>query len=215
MNTFKLKLNGMALLVVLISCTGNPKKPDLQNGDLLFQGAGNSRLSNAIDQVTQTSAETHFSHVGLLETDENGQLFVLHAAPETGTCRVSLTEFLQADGEPVETVVYRPEKAWQKAIPQALKRAHSMLGKPYNFSYVLSDSAHYCSEFIYKAFAADGLFTLNPMSFKDPTDGSFLTTWVDYYAKLGIAIPEGEPGCNPNGLAASDRLERIGTYQAK
>jgi hypothetical protein len=85
-----------------------------------------------------------------------------------------------------------------------------MLGKPYNFSYILSDSAHYCSEFIYRAFAPDSVFALAPMTFKDPQTGEFPEAWVEHYQKLGIEIPEGLPGCNPNGMAASERLERIG-----
>jgi len=72
-------------------------------------------------------------------------------------------------------IAYRLKKDWQKAIPAAIQKAHSMLGKPYNFSYVLSDTAHYCSEFIYLAFAADSVFKLEPMTFKDPKTGNFPT----------------------------------------
>ena len=48
------------------------------------------------------------------------------------------------------------------------------------------------------------------MTFKDPKTGTFPTAWVEYYQKFGIEIPEGKPGCNPNGLAASEKLERLG-----
>jgi hypothetical protein len=48
------------------------------------------------------------------------------------------------------------------------------------------------------------------MTFKDPETGKFFPTWVDYYQKMEIEIPEGLPGCNPNGLAASEKLERVG-----
>jgi hypothetical protein len=51
------------------------------------------------------------------------------------------------------------------------------------------------------------------MTFKDPATGGYYPGWVDYYAKLGVAIPEGEPGCNPNGMAASAKLECLGVYQ--
>jgi hypothetical protein len=107
-------------------------------------------------------------------------------------------------------IAYRLKEDWQKAIPAAIQKAHSMLGKPYNFSFVLSDAAHYCSEFIYLAFAADSVFKLEPMTFKDPKTGAFPAAWVEYYQKMGIEIPEGKPGCNPNGLAASEKLENRG-----
>jgi len=88
-----------------------------------------------------------------------------------------------------------------------------MLGKPYNFSYIMSDSAHYCSEFIFLAFVSDSIFKLEPMTFKDPKTGTFPTAWVEYYQKMGIEIPEGKPGCNPNGLAASEKREQLGKIE--
>jgi uncharacterized protein YycO len=184
----------------------------LQSGDLLFREKSSENISEAIDKVTQTSGATHFSHVGLVEITDSG-VVVLHASPESGTCIVSLSEFLHPKGDSVRVNAYRLKEDWQKAIPAAIRKAHSMLGKPYNFSYILSDTAHYCSEFIYLAFAADSIFKLEPMTFKDPKTGTFPAAWVEYYQKLGIEIPEGKPGCNPNGLAASGKLERLGKIE--
>ncbi|MDD2305282.1 MAG: YiiX/YebB-like N1pC/P60 family cysteine hydrolase [Prolixibacteraceae bacterium] len=181
----------------------------LQSGDILFREKSSENISEAIDKVTQTSGETHFSHVGLVEVTDTG-IVVLHAYPEGGTCIVSLNEFLHPKGDSVRVIAYRLKENWQKAIPAAIPKVHRMLGKPYNFSYVMSDTAHYCSEFIYLAFAADSIFKLEPMTFKDPKTGSFPKAWVEYYQKMGIEIPEGKPGCNPNGLAASEKLEKLG-----
>lgn len=88
-----------------------------------------------------------------------------------------------------------------------------MLGKPYNFSYIMNDTSHYCSEFIYLDFVADSVFSLEPMTFKDPVTKNFPAIWIEYYQKMGIEIPEGKPGCNPNGLAASEKLERLGKVE--
>jgi len=210
---FLYKLTTILLGIVSFSCVVNKPGMQLKTGDLLFQGATSSRLSTAIDKVTQTGAETHFSHVGLLEIDESGACFVLHAGIKDGSCRVPLEDFLKPEGDSVTTVVYRLKEPWQATIPSALAKAKTMLGKPYNFSYVLSDSTHYCSEFIYKAFEFDSVFKLNPMTFKDPATGDFFPTWIDFYARLGMDIPEGEPGCNPNGMASSEKLERIGILE--
>jgi hypothetical protein len=185
----------------------------LQSGDLLFREKSSENISEAIDRVTQTSGATHFSHVGLVEVTATG-IVVLHAYPEGGTCIVSLNEFLHPKGDSVRVIAYRLEKEGQKAIPAAIQKAHSILGKPYNFSYILSDTAHYCSEFIYLAFAADSVFfKLEPMTFKDPKTGNFPSAWVEYYQKIGIEIPEGKPGCNPNGLAVSEKLEWLGKIE--
>ncbi|MFA5327692.1 MAG: YiiX/YebB-like N1pC/P60 family cysteine hydrolase [Prolixibacteraceae bacterium] len=208
--SYKLKMAVIFLsLVSLFACTQPAPKIKLQTGDILFRGAASGKISEAIDKVTQTSGATHFSHVGLVEVSDTGTV-VLHASPEGGTCVVSLHEFLHPEGDSVRVLAYRLKKEWKKTIPAALVKAKQMLGKPYNFSYILSDTAHYCSEFVYLAFAADSVFTLEPMTFKDPAIGNFPPAWVEYYQKMGLEIPEGKPGCNPNGLAASDKLEQIG-----
>lgn len=196
-------------LAGLFACTQSEPKIKLQTGDILFRGATSGKISQAIDKVTQTSAETHFSHVGLVEVSDTGMV-VLHASPEGGTCVVSLHEFLHPEGDSVMVVAYQLKEEWKKAIPAALTIAKQLLGKPYNFSYILSDTAHYCSEFVYLAFAADSIFTLNPMTFKDTSSHEFFPTWVEYYQKMGIEIPEGQLGCNPNGLAASGKLKKLG-----
>lgn len=196
-------------LAGLLAFTSIAPKIKLQSGDLLFREKSSGNISEAIDKVTQTSAETHFSHVGLVEVTDSG-VVVLHAYPEGGTCIVSLNEFLYPKGDSVRAIAYRLKEKGQKAIPDAIQKAHSLLCKPYNFSYVLSDTAHYCSEFVYLAFAADSVFKLEPMTFKDPKTGTFPAAWVEYYQKFGIEIPEGKPGCNPNGLAASEKLEKLG-----
>jgi hypothetical protein len=193
----------------LLACTRPESQIKLQSGDLLFREKSSENISEAIDKVTQTSGETHFSHVGLVEVTDT-EVVVLHAYPEGGTCIVSLNEFLHPKGDSVRVIAYRLKTEWQKAIPAAIRKAHQMLGKPYNFSYILSGTAHYCSEFIYLAFADDSVFTLEPMTFKDPKTGIFPAAWVEYYQKMGIEIPEGKPGCNPNGLAASGKLEKLG-----
>ncbi len=200
----------MLLLLAVVGCQSGPEKVRLRTGDLLFQGASDSKLSEAINKVTQTEQKTNFSHVGIVYLADGDVPFVLHASPKGGTCSVSLAEFLSPEGDSTFTVAYRIKKDVEANIPRAMERALTMLGKPYNFSYVLNDSSHYCSEFVYLAFEADSVFTMNPMTFKDPTTGEFFPTWVDFYENLGMVIPEGLPGCNPNGLAASPKLQRLG-----
>ena len=206
----KLKLASLFIFLAgLFACIQPEPRIKLQTGDLLFREKSSENISEAIGKVTQTSGATHFSHVGLVEVTDTG-VVVLHAYPEGGTCIVSLNEFLHPKGDSVRVIAYRLKNEGQKAIPAAIQKAHSMLGKPYNFSYVMSDTSHYCSEFIYLAFAADSVFKLEPMTFKDPKTGAFPAAWVEYYQKMGIEIPEGKPGCNPNGLAASEKLEKLG-----
>ncbi|WP_053990733.1 YiiX/YebB-like N1pC/P60 family cysteine hydrolase [Mangrovimonas sp. TPBH4] len=185
----------------------------LQTGDVLFRESAESSLSQAIDAVTQTDKATHFSHMGLVEV-VGDSIFVLHADTEGGSCKISLREFIYppSDSLPQERTViaYRLKPDYQKAIPDAINTAKTMLGKPYNFSYVMNDSSYYCSGFVYRAFAKDSIFKLNPMTFKDPDTGNFNPSWIAFYKELGMEVPEGQLGCNPNGMAASEKLMLLG-----
>lgn len=184
----------------------------LRSGDLLFCGATSSALSKAIDESTQTRSNTHFDHMGIVEFSHDS-CFVMHAAPQKGVCSEPIALFLASDSIKREVVAYRLKDKFNKSIPTALRIAHQKIGANYNYSYRMNSTGYYCSEFIYELFAADSVFTLNPMTFKDPSTGQFLPGWIDHYAKLGIPIPEGEAGCNPNGLAASEKLELVGVVR--
>lgn len=198
------------IFLVIFSCQNQNFQTPLQNGDLLFVGNSTGNLSKAIDEVTQTEKGTNFSHIGIVEKSDS-KIWVLHAAPQNGSERISLNEFLKnekKDGSVVE--IYRIKKEFQPNFATAIEKAKSMLGKPYNFSYVLSDTAYYCSDFVYHSFEKDSVFQMNPMTFKNPGEEEFNSGWIEFYKKLNMEIPEGKPGCNPNGMAASEKLERIG-----
>ncbi len=204
-----LLINVLSVFVVKAQYSPDELNIDLQTGDLLFCSPTSGELSKAIDQVTQTGKETHFDHIGIVDI-HNDTVYVLHAAPSKGVCRETLAHFFYSYKEKVIISTYRLNDKYAKAIPAAIKKAYTLLGQPYNYSYILKDKGMYCSEYIYEIFAADSIFILNPMTFKNPQTGEFLTGWVDHYKKLGIPIPEGEPGCNPNGMAASDKIEMTG-----
>lgn len=182
---------------------------DLQTGDLLFCSSTSGELSRAIDQATQTPQETHFDHIGIVDI-KNDTAYILHSSPKQGVYRETIGHFFLSYKGNVKISVYRLNDKYLKAIPSAIRKAYTLLGQPYNNSYILKDPGLYCSEYIYEIFSSDSIFTLNPMTFKNPQTGQFHTGWVDHYLKLGIPIPEGEPGCNPNGMATSEKLEMTG-----
>ena len=208
-NKLLLKLNvAFLILLLVISCKSNPVS-GLKNGDLLFVTAKESGLSGAINNVTQKQKNASFDHIGILEK-ENGKFFVLHAAPKGGSQKQDLKTFMEDQREDQQNiVVYRLKPEFQHTIPSAIEKAHSMLGKPYNFNYILDENSYYCSDFIERAFRADHIFKLEPMTFIDPETGKTNAFWEEFYQKRKLKVPEGEPGCNPNGLAGSEKLERI------
>ncbi|WP_439183777.1 YiiX/YebB-like N1pC/P60 family cysteine hydrolase [Carboxylicivirga taeanensis] len=192
-----------------MSCQQPGRHPIYQSGDVLFRGYQNGSLSQAIDAVTQTDHNHHYTHMGLVEVADD-TVWVWHAAPDKGVCKELLVEFCLEETDSVVVGHYRIKGLTAESITQALVFANQQWGQPYNYSYILEDEGFYCSEFVYEAFASDSVFTLNPMTFVDPQTGDFHQGWKHHYQELGVAIPEGEPGCNPNGMAASERLEFIG-----
>ncbi len=190
-------------------------KAELKRGDLLFQSATHSGLSKAIDEVTQTDNNKHFAHVGIVEV-VNEEIFVIHADGMKGVCMEPLDSFLiDPDGEEYYVEAYRLKEEFEEIIPVAMKRAKSKIGEPYNFSYILEDEGYYCSELVWWAFKPDSIFKLSPMTFINPKTGKFHSNWIEHYETIKVEIPEGQPGCNPNGMAASDRLEFLGVVSLK
>ena len=197
-----------AIFLFVLNCK-NSQTSGLKNGDLLFVTAKESGLSVAINNVTQKQKNASFDHIGILQKDKTGT-FVLHAAPKGGSQKQNLSEFLKDqanDGQKV--VVYRLKPEFQKTIPDAIVKANSMLGKPYNFNYILDENSYYCSDYIERSFRINHIFKLEPMTFVDPKTGKTNAFWEEFYAEKNLKVPEGGPGCNPNGLAASDKIQRI------
>lgn len=198
----------LIVLFVISGCSGI-KTSGLKNGDLLFVTAKDSGLSGAINNVTQKEKNASFDHIGILEKVD-GRYFVLHASPKKGSDKQKLKDFIEdqkKDGQDV--FVYRLKPEYQNAIPDAIAKANSMLGKPYNFNYILNEDSYYCSDFIERIFRKDHIFNLEPMTFIDPKTGKTNEFWEKFYQKKNLKVPEGELGCNPNGLAGSPKIERI------
>lgn len=208
-NNFSFSLFAVALVLFLFLSCKNTVVSGLKNGDLLFVTAKETGLSGAINNVTQKQENANFDHLGIAQKS-GSHFFVLHAAPKGGSQKQDLKKFLkdqERDGQKV--IVYRLKSQYQQSIPKAIEKANSMLGKPYNFNYILDENSYYCSDFIERSFRQDHIFNLEPMTFIDPKTGNTNQFWEDFYQKKNLKVPEGEPGCNPNGLAASDKLERI------
>lgn len=185
---------------------------DVHEGDLLFVTAGRSGLSAAIDDATSKQGAPSFDHVALVASAPKGWE-VLHA-DEKGSRRQSLSEFRQdARAKQRQIVVYRLRAPQQAAIKDAIATARTMLGKPYNTSYVLNDDSYYCSDFIERAFRAHHVFALQPMNFRNPQTGEISQHWIDLYRGMGMEVPQDQPGSNPNDMSAAPVLQRIGVLE--
>lgn len=185
------------------------KYNDIKNGDLVFITAQKENLSGAINRVTQKKATENYDHIGIIEKNNNS-FFVLHASPKGGSQKESLKNFIkyQSRGN-AEIYLYRLKPEFQYSIPEALENANSLLGKPYNFNYILNDETLYCSDFIERVFRNNHIFELKPMTFINPKTGKTDDFWLSFYQEKNLEVPEGKLGCNPNGLAGSEKLLKV------
>lgn len=195
------------ILIFLSACT--PSNHILKEGDLLFKDTQNNAISSAIKEVTSNDDKPSFSHVGVLFR-ENEQWVVLEAVPEQGVRIVTLDTFqAPAKGEVVRVFVGRIKEEYPFDLEKLIDYGKKQLGKPYDDAFGWTDESYYCSELVYKMFLNAGqtkAFETNAMTFKGE-NGQTLPTWQIYYQKLGVKIPEGEIGINPNGMSRSDAIE--------
>lgn len=183
---------------------------DLSEGDLIFIGTQRSGWSRAINEVTRTDSNTNYHHIGLI-IKEGEEWHLMHAAPENGVEQIPLHIYLDRLDTQTIVDIYRIRGIDTMNLEKIKRSGSAMLGSAYNYAYVLNDSTHYCSEFVYRCFAPYGVFTLEPMTFK--ANGETLTFWEEYYRKLDRNIPEGQPGCNPNGMAAGKHVHYLGSLE--
>lgn len=178
-----------------------------KHGDLLFVGTSGSDLGNAITEVTENDKAKNYSHIAMV-FEIGDSLFVNDATPKYGVSVRPIGQFIKEESTTENTIDVFRTLLSKEQIDAAMSKISPYIGRPYNHAYLLTDTAFYCSQLIYKAFAAYSVFEMEPMTFKK--DGETLDFWKEYYEELNVAIPEGVPGCNPNGMAADDDIKFIG-----
>lgn len=174
----------------------------LREGDLLFcaQTRGNN-----ITEVTQGVDGLKIDHVAILHR-VGDRAFALEAIHK-GVCLTPIDSFMNR-----REIVLAARLRDTVGVARSVERALKYLGKPYDFNFMPDDSAMYCSELVQKSYRhADGRLVFNPipMSFHDKS-GTVTPYWKDYYARQGLAVPEGEPGSNPGDLSRSKEIVMLG-----
>ena len=194
----------MALIPLLFSCS---KPAVLQSGDLLF--VGSQGTAGTMDEAI-SAATGNFVHVAVLDIADDGSVLVIDATPEHGVDRHPLdtliADFKAEDGSLPHMEVRRLRDT--SGIGAALRRAVSLCGKDYDYTFLPDNDAYYCSELVWECFLGpDGshVFDTVPMNFRAP-DGSMPQYWTDLFSSMGMAVPEGVSGTNPQQISQSQDL---------
>jgi uncharacterized protein YycO len=190
----------------------------LLEGDLLFADEDCGPFCDAIEKVTHGVNGASFSHVGMVIKNQRNRLVVLEAISK-GVLETPVDSFLQrssdVQGNP-KVVVGRLKEDYHRLVPAAAQYVKERIGKAYDTAFDINNDQYYCSELLYYAFktANDGtpIFQLRPMTFKDPDTKATFPIWVDYFHKLGIPIPENQPGLNPGSMSRSLYIDIVHAY---
>lgn len=167
----------------------------LKPADLLFIKADTSDFSTAISESTGI-----YVHVAIAVDNQT----VIHATLNHGVIEQPLSEFL-SDNSPLD--VFRLPLIESNAV---ISNARKHLGKPYNDSFYPDDAGFYCSQLVAAAFANQVRFPEVPMSFGDG-EKQISDYWQRYFDALGVPVPLGKSGTNPDDLSKFPDLELIGT----
>ena len=178
---------------------------ELLTGDLVAVGNGTSDFSTAIVASNNISTRS-YDHVGLVEK-QGDAIFIWNANPKWGVVGESWQDFLSREEESGERAFHFYRLKEHADFGMALKRIHSWEGLPYNYSFIRTDGAFYCSDLIGRAFP-EGIFKSRPMKF----GGDF---WTVYYDDLDLPIPDGEPGFHPADMVQQENMRCLGAYKGE
>ncbi len=209
----RLLLISLFILGISYNSTAQINRPELQEGDLVFQDLDCGPLCDAIEAVTEGYQGRDFSHVAII-VKLNGELRAVEAIG-THVKSTSIDSLFLRCPNPGKYLAMRLIPEYKYLIQHASKYAISTIGKAYDDRFIMNNDSLYCSELIYHAFESkkrnSKLFYLQPMTYKDPRNNQFFPAWLEYYKSLKSYIPEGLMGINPGLISRSPFLQVINT----
>jgi len=207
------KLILAALMMLAAACE---KRDGLRNGDLIFVGlpAGYDAAAGSMDEaISSATGEggTTLIHVAIAEVKADS-VWVIDATLKRGVHRHPLDTFLRdftlRDGSYPEFIVKRAKGIDADA---AVDRAKALCGRGYDVRFLPDNEELYCSELVQACYLdADGVpvFKSQPMNWLAP-DGTMPPYWEWLFGQLGMEVPQGVPGTNPQSMSASELLNPI------
>lgn len=205
------------LFLSMITLSAYTQDFKLKSGDLIFQESCSNVVGEAIKDVTTSIDNYSFTHVGIVYIDNQDSIFVLEAT-HPKVVLTPIAEYLYPKDKPCfpKSVVGRLKDKFLQLIPIAIDEGLKLVGKEYDYGFVLNNDKYYCSELIYdillKANKGTPVFPLNTMTFKSASNNEYSSGWVEYFEKLNLDIPEGKPGINPGAMSRSNVIDIVHSY---
>ena len=186
----------------------------LQNGDLVFVGlpvgydAETGSVDEAIASATGEDGVLNLIHVAIAEVKADS-IWIIDATIAHGVDRHPLDTFLRVftlpDGSYPEFIVKRVKGVDADA---AVEKAKSFCGRAYDVRFLPDNEDLYCSELVQRSYldaAGVPVFESEPMNFKAP-DGTMPPYWEWLFGQLGMEVPQGLPGTNPQKMSQAECL---------
>ncbi|MBR3500505.1 MAG: hypothetical protein IKO04_03810 [Bacteroidales bacterium] len=208
-------LTMMGIALIALSCARQPDT--LQTGDLVFMGIpqdysiSEESMDGAISAATGDGG-LNLIHVAIIEMADEGP-YIIDATLKYGTDRhpldSTIRQFtLKGGAQPVYMVKRLKDN---KLAKEWVEKAKSFCGQPYDMRFLPDNGAMYCSELVRESFlGAEGeyLFDEKPMNWKNEK-GEIPIYWTQLFALLGMDVPQGVPGTNPQDMSKSPLLETV------
>lgn len=222
--SWKNKINGKPIALVAITITlmtmcgccykssNNGDCYPLMSGDLLFQANKSSELVDAINNSTIGFEDLSYSNVGIL-IEEDNELYVIAAGTINGVEVMQLQTFLTKSATTLDNkpIVIAKRLKDTSFVANAVERAKTLIGQPFDFAFLPNNNAIYGSELVYESYIDDNnnpLFASHQMFFRD-SKGNTSEKWISYFESYNLDIPIGEYGTNPNDMANDTILEEV------
>ena len=200
------------IMLLAIGCSSNLNR--LQNGDLVFVGlpmgydAETGSIDEAIASATAEEGALNLIHVAIAEVKADS-IWIIDATIAHGVDRhpldTFLTDFTLPNGSYPEFIVKRVKGVDADA---AVEKAKSFCGRAYDVRFLPDNEDLYCSELVQRSYldaSGNPVFDSEPMNFKAP-DGTMPPYWEWLFGQLGMEVPQGLPGTNPQRMSQAECL---------
>ena len=208
------RLFGIAAAVLATALIAACGQRGLRNGDLVFVGlpmdydVEAASMDAAIASSTASDAPLNLIHVAIAEVKADS-IWIIDATLKHGVDRhpldTFLTDFTLADGS-LPLFVFKRVKGVD--ADAAVERAKTFCGRGYDLTFLPDNEELYCSELVQRSYldaAGNPVFESEPMNFLAP-DGTMPVYWEWLFGLLGMDVPQGLPGTNPQKMSESEML---------